>query len=216
MSPEELIAVYAHRPEDLSPDERAQVEALLERDAGARADADAMRALLLDVRALPAPSPPASLAGDISAAVERAGASRWSRLRAWILRPAMGLGVAAATAGLLGLWIARRTSHDDVALAAAPVNDAAPAPVAPPSAPPRLDLFAGAPATAGELADLGELDDRALDRLSANLDEDLGEEITAPPEEELMPQPDLGWLDELSSSEVDALDQDLATHRSPT
>ena len=222
MTTEELIAVYAHRPQDLSPDERARVEALLEGDAGVRADADAMHALLLDVRALPEPTPPPSLAGEIADAVERASESRWTRLRAWLLRPAMGLGVAAATAGLLGLWIAKRTSHDDVAIAAttAPTDAAlAPAPIAhapAAPAPTKLDLFAGVPATSGELADLGDLDEHQLDKLSANLDDELGQVNAGPPDEELMPQPDLGWVDELSSTEVDQLDQWLANHKGPT
>ena len=215
MTPEELLAVWAHRPEDLDADERAEVEALFARDPSARADAEAMRAMLVDVRAMPMPSPPASLARDVAAAVDRAAASPWARLRAWILRPAIAIGVAAAATAAVGLWIAKRDT--DSATAVHPTIDAG-APIAH-APPPIADVYAAAPATSGELADLEGLDDHALDALAANLDDELGDAAPTPApasEDEVLPEPDLGWVDELSSSDVDKLDHYLETHRSPT
>ncbi|MCE9573850.1 MAG: hypothetical protein K8W52_11940 [Deltaproteobacteria bacterium] len=242
-----LLAAFADDPASLTAAERAEVEALLAHDADARAEAKAVRELLGAVRDLPQPTPPAwdALARSIGDAIDRAGPpSRWARLRAWILRPSIGIGVACAAAAAVGLWIAKRPASEPVlAHVDTPAIDAG-APVAPVVAPPRL--FHDDPATAGELADLDQLDDAALDRLAASLGADPVDEIdddnggfaaldhdhrdhhahhaavAAADDPELdadsdaLGDPDLDWVDELSDDDAAALTQWLTTHRSPT
>lgn len=237
-----LLAAFADDPGALTAAERAEVEALLAHDAGARAEVDAVRGLLGAVRELPQPPAPAwdELARAISAAVDRAGPpSRWARLRSWLLRPSVGIGVACATAAAVGLWIARRpASAPTAAHIDAPALDAG-APGAPPAS-----LFGDEPATAGELADLDELDDAALDRLAASLGAAALDELDADgigfaaldrdhhrhddgvaiavddaeldAEDDVLGDPDLDWVDELSDDDADTLARWLATHRSPT
>jgi hypothetical protein len=121
-----------------------------------------------------------------------------------------GVAFAAATAVAVGvLVVARDRTHTIDHTHARDLIDAG-APIAP-----KQDLFEGAPAVAGELPDLEALDDRALDRLTADLDE-LDPDAPTASDDGLLPQPDLEWVDELSPADVDSLDAYLATHRSPT
>lgn len=236
-----LLAAYAHDPAGLTSDEQREVELLLAGDRGARGEAEADRALIGAIRDLPQPAPPAwdALARTIGAAIDEAAPlSRWTRLRGWLLRPAMGIGFAAATATVVGVWVARRPAAEETAVIAPPVIDAgvprAPAP-----------LFHDDPATAGELADLDQLDDAALDRLAASIgadpvgqleeiDDDRAglaptpgapltgrgavalDDLEADAAADALGDPDLDWVDELSDEDAAALDHWLAQHRSPT
>src|SRR5215213_6448973 len=95
-NPEELLAAWAHRPDDLSDEERRAVEALLARDAAARAEAEADRAMIARVADLPeAGVEPVwdDLAASIRAALPAPMApvpNLWSRWRAWIAAGAGG------------------------------------------------------------------------------------------------------------------------------
>jgi len=170
---------------------------------------DGDRDLIERLRALPQPKPPVSLARDIHAAIDRE-ASR----RPWFLRPMFGVALAAVTAVAVGVFVVARDrthaidrAHDLIDAGAA---------IPPPHA--QQDLFAGSPAIAGELPDLETLDDHAIDRLAADLD-DLDPDAPTAADDGLLPQPDLEWVDELSPADVDSLDTYLdtqATHRSPT
>jgi hypothetical protein len=234
-----LLAAFAHDPDALTADERREVEALLAIDDDARAQAVAVRELIGAVRDLPQPTAPSwdALARSIGAAVDRSAAtppSRWERMRGWLLRPAIGVGFAAATAAAIGLWIAKRPASEPTAVLDVPSIDAGAPVIAAPK-----PLFHDDLATAGELADLDQLDDAALDRLAASLDDDpiddhdgfgsigggadhrdddiaLVDDAELDADDDALGNPDLDWVDELSDDDVDTLDQWLATHRSPT
>jgi hypothetical protein len=211
-----LVAVWAHQPDDLAPDERAAVEALFAREPERRAEAEATRRLLDGVRALPSPPMPASLERAIAAAVDARAAtprSRLAALRAWLVRPATGLAIAVVAAGGFALWWARRSDppRAPTTVVGAHTGDEGAGPM-----PAAIDLFRGAPATAGELADLDGLDERALERLSASLDDELGADAPRADDDSVFPEPDLGWIDELSPGEVESLERYLEQHRSPT
>jgi hypothetical protein len=239
--PEDLIAAWAHDPDALDDGERAAAEARCAEDPAAAAEAAAARALLDDVRALPEPEPPAALGRAIAEAVDRAAASRWGRLRAWLGRPRVAVPLAAAAAAAIALAVIAARSGGGTA--AAP-GEASAAPTAPAPARAPASLFGDEPATAGELADLDALDDGALTRLATGLDDD-GDgaaadawapfagaddddlELSPPAAAEvatgaddddlgLWPDPDLGWVDQLSTTDVDSLDRWLDQHRSPT
>ena len=53
-TPEELLAAYAHRPGDLSAEERREVEALLARSPAAAREVEDDRVMLLRIAELPA------------------------------------------------------------------------------------------------------------------------------------------------------------------
>src|SRR4051812_27607595 len=92
-----LLGVWAHRPGDLTADERAAVEALLARDPAARAEADQLRGVIERVRALPPEGEPSwsALAASIRASCEAAPRSWWARV--WPL-PLVAGGLLAAAA----------------------------------------------------------------------------------------------------------------------
>ena len=200
LDPRALIAVWADAPDALSPEERDAVEALLERDPDARAEAEALRRVVVDARALPQPPMPASAMASIADAIaqERARAARspWTRLRAWIARPALSLGLAAAAATAVGVWVTTRPHAIETVAPIAATPDAA-VPIAP---------LVIEPVTAGELADLGALDDRALDRLDHALG---GDDEDDAGDDGLIADPDLAWVDALSPDQVDSLDRYL-------
>lgn len=109
MTPDDLLARYAERPDDLSADERRQAEALL---AGDGADP-----ILARIAALPAAgTEPAwdDLARSIRLACTEPPVPAWRRWLAWT--PAVG--ALAAAAVLAALWVGRgRPLGDAVAIA---------------------------------------------------------------------------------------------------
>ena len=101
---EELVAAYVDGVAELTADERKRVEELLAADSSARADADAMRALLGQLRELPAEgSEPdwGALERSIRGAVGTAAPRPWWKRWQW-LAP---IGAVAATAAGALLWL---------------------------------------------------------------------------------------------------------------
>src|SRR5215510_13877657 len=99
-----LLTAYVDGVAELPPDERHDVEAHLARDPGARADADAVHALLDRLRALPPEGGEpdwAAMERSIRQAVATAPARPWWRRWQWLV-PAMTCATAAAV--LLVIW----------------------------------------------------------------------------------------------------------------
>jgi hypothetical protein len=196
LSPEELLAIWAHRPEDLSADERREVEALLARDPDARRDADATRALLQRVADLPAEgTEPAwdDLAAGIRAAcagleVPAPSPSRWARWRTWMIA---GAGTALVASGAaIALWAGGGS-------ALSPAVDR-PARMA-------IRMTPDAPIT----AEVPAIESLATDDVAALIDavEDNPVVADAPSisdDDDELPA-DLAWIDTLDESSVDEL-----------
>jgi hypothetical protein len=174
MTPDDLLARYAERPDDLSPDQRRQAEALLA--------ADAHDPVVARVAALPGPgTEPAwdDLARSIRLACVDPPVPAWRRWLAWT--PA--LGALAAAAVLVALWLGRSQPLGEAVAIAPP----APAIVVPPHrevlADDELDEQLAIELGDAELepdelaADVGnldwveQLDDSELDDLALWLDE---------------------------------------------
>ena len=99
-----LVTAYVDGVAELLPDERRGVEAHLARDPGARAEADAARALLDRLRALPPEGGEpdwAAMERSIRQAVATAPPRPWWRRWQWLV-PAMTCATAAAV--LLVIW----------------------------------------------------------------------------------------------------------------
>jgi len=204
---DELVTLWADDPDALSAEERARVVAHLAHAPGARASIDETRALLEQLRGLRGAPPPGELARDILRAVDaeeaRAARSPWRCLRrTW--RPALGLALAGAAAAIV--IVAR---HDEPPAHTARVIDAG-VPVVPPAPAPTQAPAPDAPLALGVE---GEIDADALD--AEVVDEVVlalgGDEWDAPtPEEGLVPDLSLDWVDDLDDAQVDAVDRWLA------
>jgi hypothetical protein len=174
---------------------------------------DDERALLARLRALPDEGGEpdwAALERDIGRAVdaEAARPRSWAWLTRW-WRPALGLGLVAAAAAIV--IVARREPAPAPPQARSAIDAGVVAPVAerePPA--PRDDrpLVLGAE---GEL-DPDELDDELLDGVLAELDPEAWTDPSPRPQPEDGLVPDLGldWVDELDDDELEAVDQWLA------
>jgi hypothetical protein len=209
MSPrdlDELITLYADDPALLTPEERARVE------AGAATEIDETRALLGRIRALREPEPPAELGRDILRAVDdeeaRTAKSPWRWLRrGW--RPALGI-VLAATAVVI--VVVARPNDRPAPARRAQVLDAG-VPVVPPPAPaPTPDPEEeDAPLALGAEGDIAaeDLDDEVADEVLVALG---GDDWTAPaPDDGLVPDLTLDWVDDLDDADLEAIDEWLGT-----
>jgi len=205
---EELIATWAHRPGDLSPTERREVEALVKRSPEAQRDADEDRAVVAKVARLPGGAPDwYALEQSIRAACDDAASELVPHRTRWRTAAGVGVGAGLAAAAAVALWLASR-SHPAPAIATA-------------TPPPIADL-------AGGLPGLDDVDEPALDRLLQALDDGLpadpddeDDDVAAldddadlrdwtappPPADELLPAADLGWVDDLDDAELDALNR---------
>ena len=197
--PEELLAVWAHRPEDLSADERRAVEALVARDERARTEADADRALLARVASLPAEGVEpswAEMAAAIRGACPEPRPSAWARWRAWIAAGAGGTMLAAAAAIALFVSAGETLSPAVDHLARMPLP--AESTMEPPPVLESLD-----DGTVAELL-------RVVEESSADGAVDVADDGIAA-DADVTGDSDLAWIDTLDDGSVDTLVQWLAT-----
>jgi len=203
----ELLTAYIDGVAELSPDERRRTSARLAGDPQARADADAVRALLdqlHQLRSLPTEgSEPDWMAMErsIRQAVGHEVPRRWWRRWRWIA-PATMLATAAAV--LLVMW-ARPAS---VALPDPPVvaRSAPPSP-APRSAEEIVPLWLDG---AEVDVDLSASDMLGDSELGASADEDPAQPGADSDEVALLPAADLAWIDRLDDAAIDRAERWLA------
>ena len=215
----ELVTAYVDGVAELSPDERRGVEALLARDPEARAEADAVHALLDRLRALPpegrAPDW-AAMERSIRQAVAAAPARPWWRRWQWLV-PAVTCATAAAV--LLGIWpraasiaIPPHLQRPPNVVPAVPVAPAAKEPPAEDSVVAlwldgtEVDLDVSAPAVLG---DVGIDLDGAQARQPLPQPSEDGDEIG------LLPATDLAWVDTLDDAALDRVERWLANPQDP-
>ena len=209
---DELLTAFVDGVGELAPDERRRVEALLAADPDARADADATRDVLGALRALPAEGAApdwAQLERRIRDAVAPLPVRPW--WRRWQLIVPFGACLAGAAA--LAIWLGT---------AKAPV---APAAVAPPevahAAPAEPASPAPAATAAPDASDLVWVDDQAIDvggldadAIFGDLDREARDAMEADTVGDaggILPAVDLGVVDNLDDSQLDAAAQALAT-----
>jgi hypothetical protein len=202
--PETLLSAWAHEPRALTLEERAEVEALLERSPELRREADDARALLARVRALPAEGQEPEwdeFARSLRAKLDEPprGFAAWWR-RWW--KPAAGvggLGLAIAAAAIV--IVARREPADETSPPVARTVDAG---VPPPPIQVAEEDHSDDPLALGAVGEVSadELDDSVLAELELDDDDD--------GEEGLVPDLDLAWIDQLDDDEVESVDAWLA------
>lgn len=213
-----LLTAYVDGVSELSPDERHRVEGWLARDAEGRADADAVKGLIDQLRAL---TPEGDGAGEPDwAAMERSIRSAvaaepplpWWRRWRWIV-PAMTCVTAAAV--LIVIWPRPHRVRTE------------PSPPRPPPA-----QVAGEPASDGELTlwldgeavdvDLskGDAPRDVLGAVSGPAAPSVGETAGDDPGESgdgdevgLLPATDLAWIDHLDAAALDRAERWLAGNK---
>ncbi|HEU0030985.1 MAG TPA: hypothetical protein VFQ53_10135 [Kofleriaceae bacterium] len=186
----DLLAAYVDGVSELSPEERRRVEALLADDPAARADEAATRALLGELRELPAMGQApdwAALERSIGDAVGPKVPRAWWRSWRFVL-PGLAL---AATAAIV-LVIAHGPAPQPREVVTAPVrsHDAPPVSAEPEHGVAALWLDGHAV----------ELDPATAAELDAAFDDDELDDI---PVDELIAPSDLAWIDELDDSELE-------------
>jgi anti-sigma factor RsiW len=211
-----LLAAYVDGVAELLPDERHDVEALLARDPGAEADAEAAHALLDRLRALPPEGGEpdwAAMERSIRHAVAAAPRPWWRRWQ-WLV-PALTCATAAAV--LLVIW--PRTD---------PLSSSQPRP---PSAgsPEHTEPLASKPPAGDSVVALWldgsevDVDVSAPDGL-AGVGIDLGDAPAGQPvpppiddadEVGLLPATDLAWIDTLDDATLDRVERWLAAPQDP-
>ena len=211
-----LLTAFVDGVGELAPDERRRVEALLDADPGARADAEATRDVLGALRALPVEGAApdwAQLERRIRGAVAPLPVRPW--WRRWQLIVPLGACLAGATT--LAIWLGTAKAPGAPALAVAPPTEithaapAAPAPAAAEPAPTASDLVW----VDDQAIDVGGLDP---DAIFGDLDRQAREAMasdTAGDGDEILPALDLGYVDTLDDSQLDAAAQALATAGPP-
>ncbi|HTR55548.1 MAG TPA: hypothetical protein VMJ10_32950 [Kofleriaceae bacterium] len=195
---EELLAAYVDGVAELTADERERVEELLAADETARADADGARELLGQLRALPGEGTEpdwGALERQIRGVVGATAPRPWWRRWTW-LAP---VGALAATAAGALLWLHSSREPEPSALPA-PIAHVEPAPaVATPSGAPLMWLD-------GDVFDLDQVDPTALD------DQPAADPVATGGSDGLLPETDLGWVDQLDDTALDRAETWLATH----
>jgi anti-sigma factor RsiW len=194
---EELLAAHVDGVAELSPDERARVEALLARDEAARADRDATRAVIDQLRALPPQGHEpdwSAMARRIDDAVGPTVPRVWWRSWKWMV-PIGALAVAAAVT----LWLVRPAPEQAPEVAAI-THDAGTLAADKPTVQLWLD---------GEAIEVADGD---ADRLLDDLFDDNAAPIADDEEGDLLPSTDLGWVDDLDDASLDRVEHWLAHH----
>jgi hypothetical protein len=203
---EELLAAYVDGVGELTPDERTRVEARLAGDAEVRAERDATRAIVDQLRALPVRGTEpdwSQLAQRISSAVGPTVPRVWWRNWRWLV-PIGALAAASAAALLL---VHHTPASDAPTIAQQPI--VAPRPgLAPkpaetePAAKTQLYLD-------GETV---EVDDADANRLLDELMDDKPDADAPIADEELglLPANDLGWIDNLDDASIERAEHWLA------
>jgi anti-sigma factor RsiW len=196
-TPEELLAAWAHRPAELSPEERREVEALLARSPEAAREVESTRDLLQRVEEMPAEGAEPvwdDLERSIRAACVEEPPGWWARalasLRGWKPAAGLGAGLAVAMAAML-LWMGRG-ERDVVAPVAGVEHDGEVAPEV---------ALAIAGLEAGPVAGAEEPDYELA--LAPETDAELADFGAPSPDDGLLTEPDLAWLDTLDDAEID-------------
>lgn len=198
---EELLAAHVDGVAELSPDERTRVEALLARDEVARADREATRALVDQLRALPAQGQEpdwTAMAQRIDEAVGPTVPHVWWRPSWKWLVPIGALAVASAVT----LWLVQRAPEPapEVAVIVRDAGSLAPRT----SEQPTVQLWLD-----GEAIEIGDAD---AERLLDDLVDDTPSPIADDDSEGLLPSTDLGWVDDLDEASLDRAKHWLAHH----
>ena len=193
-TPEELLAAYAHRPSDLSAEERREVEALLARSPAAAREIEDDRRMIERVSELPTEGTEPAW-DDLERSIRAACTDEpglWARviasLRSWKPAAGLGAGLVVAMAALL-LWMGR-SDRDVGPVARTDDSEVAPAEVA--------QALAGLEAPAGD----DEIDDEGV--VDAETDETLADWGALAPDDGLLDDADLAWIDSLDDAELDA------------
>ena len=204
-----LLTAFVDGVGELTPDERRRIEAHLADDPTARTDAAAMRELLGALRALPAEGEApdwAALERQIRAAVAPLPVRPW--WRRW--RFVVPFGAFVAATAVFAIWLGERAP----AVAKPEVAHLAPAPA------PAAAAVAPARPSAPSAADLVWLDDRTIDvgdldpdAVFGDLDRQVHDAMaqdTADVGDGILPAVDLGLVDTLDDSQLDAAARALA------
>jgi len=203
-----LVTAYVDGVAELSPAERHEVEALLSRDPGARAEADAVHALLDRLRALPPEGDDpdwAAMERSIRQAVATAPPRPWWRRWQWLV-PALTCATAAAV--LLVIWpraISPRPPHlPDAELTEHPT-------AGPPDEASVVALWLDGTEVDVDVSAPDELGDLGIA---------LGEPEAPQPIEDadevgLLPPTDLAWVDTLDDAALDRVERWLADPEDP-
>jgi len=191
----ELLAAYVDGVAELTSDERKRVEARLVDDGALRRDADDVRALLGELRELPAhPSEPdwSALERSIGLAVGPVVPRPWWRRRwRWIV-PAFGL---AAAAAILALVLHQPDTRATEPLALTPPS---------PEAPIGDTVSLWLDGTAIEVAPSAA---RALDEIDADLLDDDGAAVVGTGD--VLEDPGFAFLEELDDATLERVRQAL-------
>lgn len=197
-TPEELLEAWAHRPADLTDDERRRVEELVARLPAAARQADEARAMIARVAQLPAEGAEpvwSDLERAIRVACDEAPSSRWARfvdaMRGW--KPAAGIGAGLVVAmAAFALWIGRGPDGGDEVAAIDQQVDRA---------------LAGLEAGGAEGPDEpDDTSDEPGDTVAPDGASLAGWDEIAPTDELLDDiASDLAWIDELDDAELDAV-----------
>jgi hypothetical protein len=197
-----LLAAYVDGVSELDVDERRRVDELLAREPALRGDADATRALIARLRALPLEGRepnPSALAHAIHDAVGPGVPARpWWRRAAW-LAP---IGAVATIATIAVLW--SRHPAEPPSPPSAPIVDAGAAPSLAPATTLWLD---------GEIVDVDALDPAALDELDGDARDALADEGDEPTGE-LLPTATYDWIDRLDDRGLDRAERWLDRKKS--
>jgi hypothetical protein len=214
---DELLSAWADDPRALSAEERAEVAARVDDSPALQREADDTRALLGKLRDLPDAGEEPAWDGFERALRDRLDAERPGPVRRWLARwwrPALGLGLAAAAATVV--IVANHQAPPAPSPTATRTIDAGVTPIATtldvPSPPLERDDHDDDDAPfafgAGGEIPADELDDRVVAALGA--DEDMNLDGDAQPEDGLVPDLSLDWIDELDDDQIDRVDQWLA------
>ena len=193
---EALLAAYADGVAELTADERRRVEELLQSDASARAEVEAQRDLLGQLRALPAEGEEPDwhvLEQQIRSAVGPIAPRPWWRRWFW-LAP---VGALAATAAGALLFFGSAHTHEVTFPPVAPhVEKAAPAP----------EAGEGLVWVDGDAIDVDDVDPSALPDELANEDGSGSSGV--------LPAADLNWVDQLDDQDLERVETWLAKRKS--
>jgi hypothetical protein len=198
MSDDELLSAYADGIGELGADERRRVDELLASDAAARADLDATRALLGQLRELPREEAP-----DLSHAIGRAVGPDvprpWWRNWRWLVP----IGALAATAVAALIWL--RAPSDEPAPVAAPAHDAGTG--TPSVLEPSESSTSAAIWLAGQIIDLDETGDvdAKLDAIDTRDALASDGDVTGG----ILPASDLDWIEHLDDAAIERAERFL-------
>jgi hypothetical protein len=206
---DELLTVHADDPAELTAAEAAEVEDRLARSPEARAEVAEARTVLARLRGLPAEGQEPAWADfqrSVRLAIAEAEAARARGVGGWLRRfwkPVAGLGLAVTAAAAILLGRPSTEPTERVVLDPEPGVDAG-VQVTPPDPVPTPDEL---PLAFGPESDV---DDDALDDVLVAFADEADDPLAAP-DQGLVPDLTLDWVDDLDEEDLDAVDAWLAT-----